>query len=210
MSQAPKRRGKFIVLEGIDGAGKSTHIDFIAATVRSAHGVEVLITREPGGTPLAEKIRELLLHEPMDVQTEVLLVAAGRRDHIQRSIGPALERGDWVLCDRFIDSTRAYQGGGGGVDLGWIDAVNEAACNGVLPDRVILFDLSAHVAAQRRGGRGGQGDRFEAQDVAYFERVRSVYLTQMRPGSQEKTAILNAELDVSRIQKELQKIIINL
>ena len=210
MSQAPKQRGKFIVLEGIDGAGKSTHIDFIAANIRSAYGVEVLSTREPGGTPLAEKIRELVLHEPMDVQTEVLLVAAGRRDHIQRAIGPALERGDWVLCDRFIDSTRAYQGGGGGVDLGWIDAVNREVCGSLEPDRVILFDVPAHIAAQRRGGRGGQEDRFEAQDVAYFERVRGVYLHQMRPGSQEKTAILNAELDVSRIQKELHKIILNL
>jgi dTMP kinase len=209
VSQTPKRRGKFIVLEGIDGAGKSTHIDFIAATVRSAHGVEVLITREPGGTPLAEKIRELLLHEPMDVQTEVLLVAAGRRDHIQRSIGPALERGDWVLCDRFIDSTRAYQGGGGGVDLGWIDAVNEAACNGVLPDRVYLFDLPAAIAAQRRGGRGGQSDRFEAQGVDYFERVRRVYLSQMRPGAGPATVVIDAQLEVSQIQMLLKKDILS-
>jgi dTMP kinase len=210
VSQSPKPPGKFIVLEGIDGAGKSTHIDFIAATLRSAHGVEVVITREPGGTPLAEKIRQLVLHEPMDVQTEVLLVAAARRDHVRQLISPALERGDWVLCDRFVDSTRAYQGGGGGLDLGWIDEVNRAACGSVEPDRVILFDLPAHIAAQRRGGRGGQEDRFEAQDIAYFERVRSVYLAHMRPGAQEKTAILNAELDVSRIQSELHKIIITI
>jgi dTMP kinase len=210
VSQPPKQRGRFIVLEGIDGAGKSTHIEFIAQTIRSAHGANVLITREPGGTPLAEKIRELVLHEPMDVATEVLMVAAARRDHVQRLIGPALERGDWVLCDRFIDSTRAYQGGGGGVDLGWIDAINGEVCNRLEPDRVILFDLPAHIAAARRGGRGGQEDRFEAQDVAYFERVRGVYLTRMRPGALEKTAILNAELDVSRIQKELHKIIVNI
>ena len=210
MSQTPKQRGKFIVLEGIDGAGKSTHIDFIAATIRSAHGVQVAITREPGGTPLAEKIRELVLHQPMDVQTEALLVAAARRDHIQQLIGPALERGDWVLCDRFVDSTRAYQGGGGGVNLAWIDGINREVCGPMEPDRVILFDLPALVAAARRGGRGGQGDRFEVQEVAYFERVRDVYLTQMRPGAREKTVILNAELDVSQIQKELHKIIINL
>ncbi len=210
MSQAPKKRGKLIVLEGIDGAGKSTHIDFIAATIRSAHAAEVVITREPGGTPLAEKIRELVLHAPMDVQTEVLMVAAARRDHVQQLIVPALTRGDWVLCDRFVDSTRAYQGGGGGVDLAWIDAVNRAACGPLEPDRVLLFDLAAEIAAQRRGGRGGQEDRFEAQAVDYFERVRGVYLNQMRPGAQEKTAILNAELDVSRIQKELHKIIINI
>jgi dTMP kinase len=198
------------VLEGIDGAGKSTHIDFIAETIRAAHGVQVLITREPGGTPLAEKIRELVLHQAMDVQTEVLLVAAARRDHVRQLIGPALERGDWVLCDRFVDSTRAYQGGGGGVDLGWIDGINREVSGPLEPDRVILFDLPSQIAAARRGGRGGHGDRFEAQDVAYFERVRDVYLTQMRPGAQEKTSILNAELDVSRIQMELQKIIINI
>lgn len=210
MNLAPVKRGKFIVLEGIDGAGKSTHIDFIAATIRAVHDVEVLITREPGGTPLAEKIRALVLHDPMDVRAEVLMVAAARLDHVQRCIGPALDRGEWVLCDRFIDSTRAYQGGGGGVDLSWIDALHLQVCGSVIPDQVILFDLPAEIAAARRGARGGSADRFETQDVAYFERVRDVYRNRMRPNGREKTAIVNAELDVSRIQIDLEKIISSL
>jgi dTMP kinase len=210
VNPAPVKRGKFIVLEGIDGAGKSTHIDFIAATIRAVHAVEVLITREPGGTPLAEKIRALVLHDPMDVRAEVLMVAAARLDHVQRCIGPALDRGEWVLCDRFIDSTRAYQGGGGGVDLSWIDALHLQVCGSVIPDQVILFDLPAEIAAARRGARGGSADRFETQDVAYFERVRDVYRNRMRPNGREKTAIVNAELDVSRIRIDLEKIISSL
>jgi dTMP kinase len=146
----------------------------------------------------------------MDVRAEVLMVAAARLDHVQRCIGPALDRGEWVLCDRFIDSTRAYQGGGGGVDLSWIDALHLQVCGSVIPDQVILFDLPAEIAAARRGARGGSADRFETQDVAYFERVRDVYRNRMRPNGREKTAIVNAELDVSRIRIDLEKIISSL
>ncbi|MBU3725669.1 MAG: dTMP kinase [Burkholderiaceae bacterium] len=196
-------RGKFIVLEGIDGAGKSTHVEFIAQSIRESHGVQVLVTREPGGTPLAEKIRGLVLHEPMDVETEVLLVTAARRDHVARVIRPALEAGQWVVCDRFVDSTRAYQGGGGGVSLGWIDELSESATSGLSPDRVYLFDAPAALAAQRRGGRGQAEDRFEAQDLAYFERVRDVYLNQQRLFSEASFLVIDSSMSVSRIQNLL-------
>ena len=203
-------KGKFIVLEGIDGAGKSTHVDFIAQAISQHHGVQVVVTREPGGTPLAEKLRELVLHEPMDVETEVLLVSAARRDHVRGVIAPALESGQWVLCDRFVDSTRAYQGGGGRVDLEWIDALSRHAVADCWPDRVFLFDAPAALAAQRRGGRGQAEDRFEAQDLAYFERVRQVYLHQHRPGAQAAFRVIDASQDVSRIQQILTEEIIRI
>lgn len=198
-----EKQGKFIVLEGIDGAGKSTHVAFIAQHIRDHHGVEVLVTREPGGTPLAEKIRELVLHESMDVETEVLLVTASRRDHVKQVILPALQSGQWVLCDRFVDSTRAYQGGGGGVSLKWIDELSAWATLGLAPDRVYLFDAPAALAAQRRGQRGQAEDRFEAQDLAFFERVRDVYLNQPRLFSEDSLRVIDSVLSVTEIQKLL-------
>ena len=196
-------RGKFVVLEGIDGAGKSTHLDFICDQIRAQKGVEVVLTREPGGTPLAEKIRELVLHEPMDVETEVLMVAAARRDHVAKVIAPALAAGSWVVCDRYVDSTRAYQGGGGQVSLAWIDGLMASATMGVRPDRVYLFDAPAQLAAARRNSRGNATDRFEAQDLAYFERVRDVYLNQPRVNSPQ-AVVIDSSQDVSRIQSILK------
>ncbi len=197
--------GKFIVLEGIDGAGKSTHLDFICEQIREHKQVEVLLTREPGGTPLAEKIRALLLHEPMSVETEVLLVMAARKDHVEQRIRPALEQGQWVVCDRFIDSTRAYQGGGGGVNLGWIDALNDMATGGLSPDRVYLFDIPSELAAQRRGGRGSVSDRFEEQGVAYFDRVRDVYVNQRRLFAEDQTLAIDAQQSIEAIREILRK-----
>lgn len=197
--------GKFIVLEGIDGAGKSTHLDFICEQIREHKQVEVLLTREPGGTPLAEKIRALLLHEPMSVETEVLLVMAARKDHVEQRIRPALEQGQWVVCDRFIDSTRAYQGGGGGVNLGWIDALNDMATGGLSPDRVYLFDIPSELAAQRRGGRGSVSDRFEEQGVAYFDRVRDVYMNQRRLFAEDQTLAIDAQQSIEAIREILRK-----
>lgn len=197
--------GKFIVLEGIDGAGKSTHLDFICEQIREHKQVEVLLTREPGGTPLAEKIRALLLHEPMSVETEVLLVMAARKDHVEQRIRPALEQGQWVVCDRFIDSTRAYQGGGGGVNLGWIDALNDMAAGGLSPDRVYLFDIPSELAAQRRGGRGSVSDRFEEQGVAYFDRVRDVYVNQRRLFAEDQTLAIDAQQSIEAIREILRK-----
>ena len=204
------KQGRFIVLEGIDGAGKSTHVAFIAQAIRDHYGVDVLVTREPGGTPLAEKIRALVLHEPMDVETEVLLVTAARRDHVKQVIRPALQSGQWVVCDRFVDSTRAYQGGGGRVSLKWIDELSDWATFGLSPDRVYLFDAPAALAAQRRGQRGQAEDRFEAQDIAYFERVRDVYLNQPRLFAEDSMRVIDSTLNVSRIQEILLSDIVTL
>ena len=197
-------KGNLIVLEGIDGAGKSTHLDFICEQIRALKKVEVLLTREPGGTPLAEKIRELVLHEPMDVETEVLLVMAARKEHVQSRIRPALEEGKWVVCDRFIDSTRAYQGGGGGVSLRWIDELNAMATGGLAPDRVYLFDIPSELAAQRRGGRASASDRFEEQGVEYFDRVREVYLNKPRMYSEGQTLVVDAQQSIEAIREILR------
>lgn len=165
--------GRFLSVEGIDGAGKSTHIDWMADRCRES-GREVVVTREPGGTPLAERLRELLLHEAMGIQTELLLVFAARSEHAAALIRPALARGAIVICDRFTDSTHAYQGEGRGVAPAWIDQLEAAVLKRLRPDRTYLFDLPADIAAQRRAAARA-ADRFEQEDVAFFERVRAGY-----------------------------------
>ena len=173
--------GLFISFEGIDGAGKSTHIDALAQAFR-AQGRAVTLTREPGGTPLAEKLRALVLNDPMDAMTEALLVFAARRDHLQHCIEPALARGDVVLCDRFTDATFAYQGGGRGFDLKmlstleqWVQSTQGLEANFIRnPHLTIWFDLSPEVAAQRLAG-ARVPDKFEAQPVEFFARVASGY-----------------------------------
>lgn len=169
--------GRFITFEGIDGAGKTTHLDALERAWREA-GHEVVRTREPGGTPLAEQLRGLFLHEPMDSLTEALLVFAARRDHLTQVIEPALARGAWVLCDRFTDATFAYQGGGRGFDLKVLSTLESWVQGTRQPDLTFLFDLPPAVAAARLAG-ARQPDRFEAQDHAFFERVREMYLTRM-------------------------------
>jgi len=165
--------GCFITFEGIDGAGKSSHIDASARWLRDA-GREVVVTREPGGTALAERLRELVLHEPMDALTESLLVFAARRDHLRQCIEPALQRGATVLCDRFTDASFAYQGGGRGFDLGVLGQLEAWVQQGRQPDLTLWFDVPAAVAAQRRAAVRAP-DRFERQDEAFFERVRAGY-----------------------------------
>jgi len=165
--------GRFLSIEGIDGAGKSTHLEWLAERCRES-GREVIVTREPGGTPLAERLRELLLHEAMDIQTELLLVFAARREHVSALIRPALARGVIVICDRFTDSTHAYQGGGRGLAADWIDQMEAVVLAGLRPDRTYLFDLPADLAARRRAA-ARTADRFEQEDVAFFERVRAGY-----------------------------------
>ena len=146
--------GRFVTFEGIDGAGKSSHIEALAAWLR-ARGHAVLVTREPGGTALAEQLRELVLHAPMDALTEALLVFAARRDHLVTQIEPALARGDTVLCDRFTDATFAYQGGGRGFDAGVLAQLEAWVQQGRQPDLTLWFDLPAAMAAERRAaGRG--------------------------------------------------------
>lgn len=168
--------GRFITFEGIDGAGKSSHIEPLAERLRSA-GHAVLLTREPGGTPLAERLRELLLHAPMDPLTEVLLVFAARRDHVKQVIAPALARGDTVLCDRFTDATFAYQGAGRGFDLAQLTALESWVHGELQPDLTLWFDLPAEQAAQRLSAARAP-DRFEKQDGSFFERVREGYLAR--------------------------------
>ena len=169
--------GRFISFEGIDGAGKTTHIDALERLWREA-GHEVVRTREPGGTALAEKLRGLFLHDAMDPLTEALLVFAGRRDHIKQVIEPALARGAWVLCDRFTDATFAYQGGGRGFDLKVLTQLEDWVQSGLQPDLTLLFDLPPQVAAARLT-QARQPDRFEAQDLDFFERVRAGYRQRM-------------------------------
>jgi dTMP kinase len=163
----------FITFEGIDGAGKSTHIDAIAERLRRG-GATVLCTREPGGTPLAERLREELLHTAMDSLTEVLLVFAARREHVAQVILPALARGECVLCDRFTDATFAYQGGGRGFDRAALAHLEDWVQQGLQPDLTLWFDLPARAAAERRAAARAP-DRFEAQDEAFFERVIAGY-----------------------------------
>ena len=169
--------GLFISFEGIDGAGKSTHIEGLAAAFK-AQGRHVTLTREPGGTPLAEKLRELVLHDAMDPLTEALLVFAARRDHLNQVIEPALARGDVVLCDRFTDATFAYQGGGRGFDLQvlsqleqWVQGRAEGLRQ---PDVTVWFELDPAIAAERLAS-ARVPDRFEAQPVAFFQQVSDGY-----------------------------------
>jgi dTMP kinase len=165
--------GRFITFEGIDGAGKSSHLEPLAARLRG-RGQDVLVTREPGGTPLAELLREQVLHQPMDALTEALLVFAARRDHLQRVIEPALAQGRTVLCDRFTDATFAYQGGGRGFDLAVLTQLEAWVQQGRQPDLTLWFDIAPELAAQRRAA-ARTPDRFEAQDGAFFARVRDGY-----------------------------------
>jgi dTMP kinase len=165
--------GRFITAEGIDGAGKTTHLDAVEAWLQAC-GHTVLRTREPGGTALAEALRELVLHQPMDALTEALLVFAARRDHLRQAIEPALAAGTWVLCDRFTDATFAYQGGGRGFDLEVLAALEAWVQQGREPDLTLWFDLDPAIAAARRAAARAP-DRFEAQDLAFFTRVRGGY-----------------------------------
>lgn len=165
--------GRFITFEGIDGAGKSSHIDATVAWLRQ-RGHDVVVTREPGGTPLAERLRDLVLHAGMDALTEVLLVFAARRDHLVQCIEPALAAGRTVVCDRFTDASFAYQGAGRGFDAHVLAQLEQWVQQGRQPDLTLWFDLPAAVAAERRAAVRAP-DRFESQDLAFFERVRSGY-----------------------------------
>jgi len=174
----PEARGRFITLEGIDGAGKSTHLPWIAARLE-ATGHPIVTTREPGGTPFGEALRSLILREPMTHDSEALLMFAARREHLDRVIRPALARGDWVLCDRFTDATYAYQGGGHGVDRGRIRELERWIHGDCQPDLTLLFDVPTLVSRARLDRAQAEGralDKFEREAGAFFERVRNAYL----------------------------------
>ncbi len=168
-------RGKFITLEGIDGAGKSTHHAWLINLLEQ-RGKTVVATREPGGTPLGEKLRELLLHEPMHLETEALLMFAARREHLDKVILPALQRGDWVVSDRFSDASFAYQGGGRGLGREKLETLETWVQAGLQPDLTLLFDVPVEVAQTRLAKVGHALDRFELEKQAFFERVRQTYL----------------------------------
>jgi len=192
--------GRFISFEGIDGAGKSTHIAAVSERLRQA-GAEVLNTREPGGTPLAERLRELVLHERMDVLTEALLVFAGRRDHVREVIEPALAAGRTVVCDRFTDASFAYQGGGNGLPLAVLEQLESWVTEGRQPDLTIWFDLPPAMAAARRAA-AREADRFEQQDLDFFERVRAGYAARAAAAPQ-RFARVDASGDVASVSAQI-------
>jgi dTMP kinase len=193
---------KFLTLEGVDGAGKSTHIEFIADAVR-AKGVHVVVTREPGGTELAEQLREAILSQPMTPILETLLVFAARADHVERVIRPALKAGHYVICDRFTDATAAYQGAGKGVGTDLIARLAEAAHAGLRPHRTLVFDCPYEVSRERLARSGRDLDRFEKEDRAFFERVRGAYLAIGR-AEPERVRIIDASADAQRVREQVK------
>ncbi|MDP9045758.1 MAG: dTMP kinase [Pseudomonadota bacterium] len=197
-------RARFITFEGIDGAGKSTHLDAVASHLQAA-GANVVSTREPGGTPLAERVRDIFLCESADSLTEALLAFAARRDHIRRVIAPALAAGQVVLCDRFTDATFAYQGGGGGADLDLLGHLEQAVQEGLQPDLTIWFDLPPAVAAERRR-QVREADRFEARELAFFERVRAAYALRLA-GAPERYARIDAALSREAVRAQIDAVL---
>lgn len=197
--------GKFITLEGVDGAGKSTHLDWLVAHLRR-QGRTVVQTREPGGTPLGEKLRELLLHEPMHLETEALLMFAARREHLELVIKPALARGDWVVSDRFTDASFAYQGGGRGLALDKLARLEDWVQEGFQPDLTLLFDLPIGIAAQRMAGAARQLDRFEQEKADFHERVRAAYLRRAAENP-TRMRVIDGSQTIEAIKKQLEQII---
>jgi dTMP kinase len=194
-------RGRFVTLEGVDGAGKSTHVQFIADAL-AAGGRRVIVTREPGGTELAEQIRNTVLKERMEPIIGTLLIFAARADHVARVIEPALAGGSSVVCDRFTDATIAYQGAGEGVPRGLIDRLTQAAHAGLTPDRTFIFDVPYTVSTQRLQTSGKQLDRFEREDHAFVERVRGAYLAIAR-AEPARVRVIDASADIAQVRRQI-------
>ncbi|OFZ69368.1 MAG: dTMP kinase [Betaproteobacteria bacterium RBG_16_58_11] len=193
-------QGKFITLEGIDGAGKSTHLSFIAERLR-AKGRQVVVTREPGGTPLGEMLRDLVLSQKMHVETETLIMFASRREHIDKVIVPALEKGIWVLSDRFTDATFAYQGGGRGIAPDRLQALENWVQSGLQPDLTLLFDVPLEISRERLSHNMSL-DRFEQEKQDFFARVRAAYLDRATVHPQ-RIRVINGSRSIAEIQAEL-------
>lgn len=200
-------RGKFITLEGIDGAGKSTHHAWLIDYLKR-QGKEIVATREPGGTPLGEKLRALLLSEPMHLETEALLMFAARREHLDKLILPALAAGKWVVSDRFTDASYAYQGGGRGLAPEKIMALENWVQADFQADLTIMFDLATETACERLAKTGNAPDRFEKEAQDFFERVREAYL-QRAAAEPGRIKVIDSAKSISVIQEKLEKIIIN-
>lgn len=197
--------GKFITLEGVDGAGKSTHLSWLVAHLREK-GRQVVQTREPGGTPLGEKLRALLLNDPMHLETEALLMFAARREHLEQVIKPALARGDWVVCDRFTDASFAYQGGGRGLSVPKLRQLETWVQGGFQPDLTLLFDLPIAIAAQRMAGAARQLDRFEQEKADFHERVRAAYLARAAE-MPARVRVIDSRQSLEAIQNQLEVIV---
>lgn len=204
-------RGKFITFEGIDGAGKTTHLawfrDQLEQKLASA-GRAVVMTREPGGTKLGESLRDILLHQSMDLETEALLMFAARREHLAQVIEPALTRGDWVLSDRFTDATFAYQGGGRGLPRDKLETLERWVQGGFQPDLTVLFDVPPDTASERRSAARAP-DRFESESDAFFTRTRAEYLRRAEEAPY-RFAIIDSTRSIADIQKQLEELIVSL
>ena len=198
-------RGRFISFEGIDGAGKSTQHAWLVQYLRD-RGRAVVATREPGGTPLGEKLRSLLLAEPMHLETEALLMFAARREHIAQVIEPALARGDWVICDRFVDASFAYQGGGRGLDWKKLETLAQWVLGDLQPDLTLIFDAPVAIAQQRLHAATANPDRFEQEQAAFFERVRASYL-KIATENPVRVRLIDATQTQNHINKILENII---
>jgi dTMP kinase len=196
--------GKFITFEGIDGAGKSTHISFVAEWLH-AHGKTVITTREPGGTALGEKLRELLLHEKMHLETEALLMFAARREHLSQVIEPALTRGDWVISDRFTDASFAYQGGGRKLDVQKLEVLERWVHPHLQPDLTLLFDVPLEVARARLDATRTL-DKFEQEKEDFFAATRAEYLRRAKQFPQ-RFRLIDSTLSIEEIRKILVNII---
>ena len=201
-------RGKFITLEGIDGAGKSTHVQWLAERLR-ARVRTVVVTREPGGTPLGEQLREIILHEPMDLDTEALLVFAARQEHIRKVIVPSLDAGAWVLSDRFTDATFAYQGGGRGIPSERLAVLEDWVQQGLQPDLTLFFDVPVTVGQERLRQATAAPDRFEREQAEFFERVRAEYLRRAAEAPQ-RFRVINSSRPVAEVQSQLEETIVSL
>jgi len=205
LTAAATATGRFITLEGIDGAGKSTHLAWLLDYLR-AQGRDVVATREPGGTPLGEKLREIVLHEAMHLETEALLMFAARREHIEVLIRPSLEAGKWVVSDRFTDATFAYQGGGRGLAREKIAALEAWVHPQLQPDLTLLFDLPPEIAVQRLAGTGAAPDRFEREKQQFFARVREAYLERARHDP-VRMRIIDASQSLDKVTLQLERTI---
>ena len=201
MNEHDATRGRFITFEGIDGAGKSTHIGYVTALLKAA-GKTVVSTREPGGTPLGEKLRDLLLHEQMHLETEALLMFASRREHVAEVIEPAITRGEWVLSDRFTDASFAYQGGGRGLDRAKLDALEQWVHPHLQPDLTLLFDVPLDVARARLDATRTL-DRFEAEQADFFTRVRDEYLRRAAT-SGGRIVVIDSTLAIDDVRAALR------